>query len=146
MKNFLLISLLILTCAHTVKSSEINWLGWEEGIALSKELNKPVIVFVHADWCHLCQRMENFVFPEETVAQMIQDSYIPVKLNVDDKNNFVYEEKSYRSMELVARITENKCQGIPATIFIPADPEKKNKISMGLLDPDEMKKQLKKNL
>jgi protein-disulfide reductase (glutathione) len=43
-----------------------HWLTWEEGSAMARERGLPMMVFVHADWCSQCRRLEP-VFDREDV-------------------------------------------------------------------------------
>ena len=49
----------------------------------AQEENKLVFVDVYASWCTSCKLMEESTFRSDRVAGLVNDHYIPVKLNID---------------------------------------------------------------
>ncbi len=145
MKRFLFVFFVFILSTGFGKSKGVLWKTWEEGSKLAVEQEKPMMVFIQADWCHLCKRMEDKVFTEEEVASLIDKYYVPVKLNIEAKDKVQKDGKEFTNMELIAELTKGKCGGIPATLFVPADAKKEINLQTGLKDPDEMKKLLRKN-
>jgi thiol:disulfide interchange protein len=35
----------------------VNWLSWEQGSALARAENRPMMLFVYADWCDRCREL-----------------------------------------------------------------------------------------
>ena len=144
MKNGVLILLVSLLCSGYSTAEEVKWYDWNEAQMLAEELNKPIMVFVHASWCHICQRMDTKVFTDAEVASFLNNKYIPVKLDAEFSGELLKDGNPYTTMKLLAEITGNQFRGIPAYIFIPKKSKKKNTLVAGLKDPKEMRKLLKK--
>ena len=145
MKRVILILFLSLIYTSISHAGDVHWYTWNEGLILSQEQNKPVMVFVYASWCHLCQRMDTKVFTDEEVASLINSNYIPVKLDAEYSGELMKDGSKYTTMELLGEMTNNTFRGIPALLFVPKKPNKKSSLVAGLKDPEEMKALLKKH-
>lgn len=64
-----------LTCSH----------DYEEGLALAKKLNRPVLLDFTGYACVNCRRMEENVWSEPTVYNLMKNNFVVISLYVDDK-------------------------------------------------------------
>lgn len=64
--------------------STLSWLSLEEARQLGRSTNKPVLIDVYADWCQPCKNMERFVFPDDSVQEILSNRYVLAKVNLDD--------------------------------------------------------------
>ena len=144
MKRVALILLVSLLCSSLCLAEEVKWYDWNEAQVLAEAQNKPIMVFVYASWCHLCKRMDTKVFTNEEVASMLNENFIPVKLDAEFTGELQRDGSSFTSMELLAELTDSQFRGIPAYVFVPKKSRKKCKLDAGLKDPQEMKALLKK--
>lgn len=61
----------------------LTWLNsYEQGLALAKKEEKPVVLVLYADWCHWCHKMFDEVFPDQSFASLKND-FIWVRVNSD---------------------------------------------------------------
>lgn len=60
---------------------------------LAKEQNKLYFVDFVASWCTPCKFMEETTYKNAVLANYINDNYIPVKVDIDDFDGFVYKKK-----------------------------------------------------
>ncbi len=60
---------------------------------LAKEQHKLFFVDFGASWCSPCKMMEETTYKNAVLANYINDNYIPVKVDVDDFDGFVYKKK-----------------------------------------------------
>jgi len=140
-----LILLVSLLFSSLSLAEEVKWVGWNEAQVLAEAQDKPIMVFVYASWCHLCKRMDTKVFTNEEVATMLNENFIPVKLDAEFTGDLRRDENTFKSMELLAELTDNQFRGIPAYVFVPKKSGKKCKLDAGLKDPKEMKALLKRH-
>ena len=139
MRRIIWILLLPLLCSSFSTAEEVKWVEWNEAQELSEALDKPIMVFVYASWCHLSQRMNTKVFTNDEIAALLNENYIPVKLDVEFSGELKKDGNTFTSMELLAELTDNQLRGIPSYLFISKTPDQKVRMEGGLKDPQEMK-------
>jgi len=65
-------------------SNPIEWKSLEAARAEARELNKPLFIDVYADWCVPCKNMDRFVFPDDSVRNILTTRYARARVNIDD--------------------------------------------------------------
>jgi uncharacterized protein YyaL (SSP411 family) len=137
MKKYIL-TIMIFQLIYTISySQELLWNSWEEGYEIAVKENKMMLVFVHASWCHQCQRMDKYVFNNPEIAKLIIENYVPVKFDIEAKMEYRIEEELIDTRNLLDKICKAPVRGIPTTIFWKPGGNKQNPVT-GLKDPDEM--------
>jgi uncharacterized protein len=62
----------------------IDWYPWgQEAFDAAKRLNRPVLLDVGAVWCHWCHVMDEGTYSDATVAQLIGQHFVAVKVDRD---------------------------------------------------------------
>ncbi|MEJ2697853.1 MAG: thioredoxin domain-containing protein [Candidatus Sulfobium sp.] len=98
-------------------SQEIDWYPWsQEAFDEAKKQNKPVFMSSGAVWCHWCHVMAKECFENEEIARMLNESFISVKLDRDERPDI---DKRYQ--RAVAAMGQGS--GWPLSVFLT--PEKK---------------------
>jgi len=149
MKRILLLSLIALIICSFTKADKLKWYSWDEGYKLAKKENKPVLVFLQASWCNTCKRMNDKTFADKEVISLVQENFIPVKLDIDTamkwKGFYYIDEKDYTGMELLIKLFSGLQLGVPTTLIWTPGSDKKEKIA-GLQTPEELKEILLANI
>lgn len=109
-----------------------NYVSFEEGLAMAKKANKPLFVDVMAFWCVWCYRMDYTTYPDKEVADLLNNSFVPVKI-IQEQD--LVDDYSAMMKKLEAR-------GIPAMGIFDADGKKLHSIG-GWKKPDEFVTELK---
>jgi len=64
----------------------VNWLPWgEAAVAKAKAEDKPIFLSSGYSTCHWCHVMERESFENEEIAQMINDHFVPVKVDREER-------------------------------------------------------------
>jgi thioredoxin-related protein len=145
MKRFLSAALIILMMCSFAHAEKLKWYSWNEGYELSKKENKPMIIFVQASWCNTCKRLDEKTFNNEEVMPLLTQKFIPVKFDVEAKEEYTLGESKVGPGNLLKALSIDPSKGlaVPTTVFWMAD-SKKAKPVAGLKDPREMMKLLRK--
>ena len=102
----------------------------DEGIKMAEETGKPLFVDIGAEWCIACHELEEFTFSDPEVIKILNEKFIPVKLDGTEESDPVYKkikahfkEKGYPIMGLPAVFIHNTDGEIVETVnkFIPAE-------------------------
>jgi len=64
--------------------SSLTWLTLEEAKVSARASNRPVFLDVYAEWCTPCKQMDRFVFPDDTVKDLLTRKFTLAKVNLDD--------------------------------------------------------------
>ena len=46
--------------------------------------NKPMLIVFDADWCKYCEKMNDKTFNDSSVANYVNDKFVPVHLNLEE--------------------------------------------------------------
>ncbi|WP_026897436.1 protein-disulfide reductase DsbD family protein [Daejeonella oryzae] len=66
---------------------------YEEGLAYSKKVNKPVLIDFTGWSCTNCRKMESSVWSDKQVLNLLKNDYVIISLYVDDKTELSPGEK-----------------------------------------------------
>ena len=107
MKKFVLVMTLGLAMSFTSIAQHINWVSFEEALALQKKNPKKIMMDVYANWCGPCKMLDKNTFQNPDVAKYVNDNYYAVKFNAegDEKINYkgnTYDNKGYKA-EMASR-------------------------------------------
>lgn len=68
------------------KDNPVNWYPWcEEAFHRAKEEDKPVFLSIGYSTCHWCHVMAHESFEDETVAQILNQGYICIKVDREER-------------------------------------------------------------
>src|SRR6266849_1445800 len=64
----------------------IHWYEWgEEAFAAAQREDKPMLLDIGAVWCHWCHVMDRESYDDPEVAQIVNQHFIPVKVDRDER-------------------------------------------------------------
>ena len=79
--------------AHLGPHDIISFLDYEEGMAYAKKVNKPVMIDFTGHACVNCRKMEERVWSDSRVLQVLKNDIVLISLYVDDKRALPLEEQ-----------------------------------------------------
>ncbi len=93
----------------------IQWHEWgDEAFAAARHENKPMLLDIGAVWCHWCHVMDRESYDDPEVAQIVNDNYIAVKVDRDERPDI-----DSRYQVAVSALTGQG--GWPLTAFLTPD-------------------------
>lgn len=98
---FLVVGFAVFIFNDSQAQETINWVTWEEAVKLAedKKNDRKVFVDVYTDWCGWCKRMDRDTFNHPDVAKYMNEKYIMVKLDAQQKEDIIYKEKTFKYRE-----------------------------------------------
>lgn len=112
-----------------------TWLTLEEAQLLAKESDKLIMVDVYEVGCKYCRAMEREVYPDTTVRTVIDQGYLPVKVNGNSEEIILFNGE-----EISARdFSQSKGAFVfPTVLILSADGELIKKRT-GYMNIDELR-------
>jgi len=109
-----------------------GYFDFEQGLACAKEQNKPLLVVFKGHACSNCKKMENTVWKDAEVMNMLSQKYVVAGLYTDDRTKLPEKEwfKSKLDDELIKNLGEKnldlliskyKTNTIPFHVIIKPD-------------------------
>lgn len=90
--------LILIICVFLTLSSEaqdIKWVTFDELPNLSQQESKPILVFIHTDWCRYCFMQEQNTFKDSIVVTNLNKHYYCVKLNAETDSTISFLNRDY---------------------------------------------------
>ena len=125
-----LVFTICLLFVFSVNAQDIQWLSWEEAVALTQNEGntKKVFVDVYTDWCGWCKKMDKDTFQNPEVAQYMQENFYMVKFDAEGKDPIEFDGKTFNYVpsgrrgyhELAAALLQNRLS-YPTVVFLDKD-------------------------
>lgn len=136
---------LVLTASNApAPESKVNWMTFEEAIALHEENPKKLLIDLYTDWCGWCKVMDRETYSNQIISDYINQNFYPVKFDGEHKEPVEFRGTTFNFVasgrrgyhELAAALTRNKLS-YPTTVFM--DEELRILQAMaGYLKPEQM--------
>lgn len=72
---------------------KVKWYTWDEAVKLQMESPRIIMVDLFTDWCGWCKRMDADTFENDSVAQVLNTYFYPVKFNAEKEGEINYGGK-----------------------------------------------------
>jgi len=97
------------------KPLTLNWLSYDEGLALAEKENKYVLIYFYTDECSWCKKMIDQTYSNEEVKKILSDKFVAVKIDARSENKVIEkgEEISEKKLAILYQVS-----GYPTTWFI----------------------------
>ncbi len=83
------------TTYSQLKKNTLKTFTFEEVEKLHQQKPKPIVVFLHTDWCKFCFGMNKTTFKNNKVIKLLNDNFYFVKFNGEEKKDITFLGKIF---------------------------------------------------
>jgi thioredoxin-related protein len=97
MKKLLILTIFLgkLAIFSQSEKSELRVFTFEEVEKLQQQKAKPIVVFMHTDWCKICFGMKQNTLKDQEVIRILNEQFYFVKLNGEEKKDIFFLGKKF---------------------------------------------------
>lgn len=67
-------------------NNEVQWRDWDDAtFEEARRLERPILLSITASWCSWCHEMDRTVFADEEIASLIEQHYLPIRVEKDKR-------------------------------------------------------------
>jgi thioredoxin-related protein len=98
MKKGVIILILVWFGLHPrgVEAQTLRWTSFENLTDSLRKERRPLLVFIHTDWCKYCKMMEVKTFAYPSVAKVLNQNFYCLDLNAEDVRTLTFLNKKYK--------------------------------------------------
>jgi len=105
MKRYLTSIVALLLCMAAAAQTEFRHITYKEALSAAKSENKLVFLDFYTDWCGPCKMMLRDVFPQKSVGEFMNKTFVPVKVNAEKGDGVElankYKVKAYPTFVII---------------------------------------------
>lgn len=91
---FIIFPFFLLSADNYPSQNRIDWLTWEEAVALNEKEPRKMFVDIYTDWCGWCRKLDQTTFIDPHVVKLMNEKYYAVKLDAETKDTINYKGKA----------------------------------------------------
>ena len=77
-------------------AQDINWVTFDSLPNLIQKEPKPVMIFIHTDWCRYCLMQEEITFKDSSIINELNEDYYCIKLNAESNDPIYFLNRMYK--------------------------------------------------
>ena len=91
----------IFTFAQGATKAEIDWIPLEKAKYLSQKYNIEILIYFYKKDCEYCDKMKKETLSDMQVINLINNNFLPVKIDSRTKDTIYYKGKKYSNQQPV---------------------------------------------
>jgi thioredoxin-related protein len=99
----------------------VKWYQYDEGLAKAKKEKKHMMVFFYTTSCGWCKKMDRDTFGNEDVKEVLNESYVPIKVNGQSARKVKLDGEEVTERQLAGMY---RVRAYPITWFLTPSSEK----------------------
>lgn len=137
-----------------VEAQTLQWTSFEHLTDSLRKERRPLLVFIHTDWCKYCKMMEVKTFTDPIVISTLNRNFYCLDLNAEEARTLTFLNKKYKfkpsgvntGIQELAEIlgTENGKLSYPTTVFFDQNLQVQHRI-VGVLEAKQLRELLLAN-
>jgi thioredoxin-related protein len=139
------LSLILLLWAFSgLWAQEIHWLSFEELNERLRLQPKPILIFIHTDWCKYCALQDHNTFGEKALSDQLNKDYYALRLNAETEETITFLNRKYEGgaeqyHELAQMLGKSEGQLIfPTTLLLSEGLQLKHRLT-GFATAEELR-------
>jgi len=125
----LLVFLAFSTIIPLFSQDKINWMSFEEAIALNEDEPRHIFVDVYTDWCGWCKKMDASTFVNPVIVELMNKHFYAVKLDAEQKDTIMFMGQAFvnpnpegrRSSHQMAQALLKGKMSYPSFVFLNSE-------------------------
>lgn len=98
--KIVLVLCFIFNSYYLTAQQKINWVEFEDLPLLQAQSPKPMFIYIFADWCVYCKKMERVSFKDKSNIEILNKDFYAIKFNLEKEESLVFNGKLYDNSEL----------------------------------------------
>jgi thioredoxin-related protein len=137
-----------------IQAQTIQWTSFDNLTDSLRKERRPLLVFIHTDWCKYCKMMEVKTFTNPVIISTLNRNFYCLDLNAEEARTFIFLNKKYNfkpsgvntGIQELAEIlgTENGKLSYPTTVFFDKNLQVQNRV-VGMLEAKQLQQLLPVN-
>jgi len=100
---------------RSAAAQPVAWQQWgPDAFRLAAEMDRPIWLDIGAIWCHWCHVMDRESYENEEIADLINQSFVPIKVDRDERPDID------RRYQVAHQLLNRRGGGWPLTMFLTA--------------------------
>jgi len=100
MQKYVIAFLFIVISSH-LNAQQIEWVSMNEALDIQQKNPKKIMLFVYAEWCKECHKMNETTFVNKDVAKYINKHFYAVHFNGEGTEKITYKGFEYTNPNYV---------------------------------------------
>lgn len=81
---------------NTAIYAQVKTVTFEALAGLQQKKDKPVMVYIHTDWCNYCKAMKQNMLNNKDIATLLNQKYYTVFLNAETKKDIIFNGRIFK--------------------------------------------------
>lgn len=73
----------------------VNWVPFDTLADSLRAQPRPVLIFIHTNWCKYCALQEHNTFAQAAVSQMVNENYYALRLDAETAEDIQFLNRTY---------------------------------------------------
>ena len=83
------------------KIDQINWIPLDEATQYAEKYNQKILIYFYKKDCPYCDKMQKSTLDDSQIINIINNNFLPVRIDSRTKKNITYNGKVYSNQQPV---------------------------------------------